>query len=95
MLLNLSGCPSGRRPVLNALHAVLFVSSGQNFLAAAARRPVGEQSVPASVGGSFGLGGFGLPVACNINCIGNNQMHNIIYLVGLIVVVLAILSFVA
>jgi hypothetical protein len=35
-----------------------------------------------------------LPAASNTNPIGKSQMYNIIYLVGLIVVVLAILSFV-
>jgi hypothetical protein len=41
-----------------------------------------------------GRDGLDLPAATNTNPIGKSQMYNIIYLVGLIVVVLAILSFV-
>lgn len=43
---------------------------------------------------SVGKDGFGPSAACNIKRIGKTQMYNIIYIVGLIVVVLAILSFV-
>lgn len=41
-----------------------------------------------------GRDGLDRPAATNTNPIGKSQMYNIIYLVGLIVVVLAILSFV-
>ncbi len=86
--------PSGCRRVLNAVQPVLFVSSAQNLRLLRRDAAVAEQSVPASVGSKRWEGWFRPTRRVQHQMHRKTQMYNIIYLVGLIVVVLAILSFV-